>query len=472
MHTIEKIGGTSMSRFGEVMENVIIADREGADLYNRVFVVSAYGGITNLLLENKKTAEPGVYAKFAAGDPGWADALEAVRAEMLVFNQSFEGIGLDQGQANEFVNQRIDGIRGCLTDLIRIRSYGHFKPEDYMPATRELLSAVGEVHSAFNSVLILQANGVNARLIDLTGWMDNDIHGFEDMVRRGFDGVDFGSEMPIVTGYTKYDEGIMTRYDRGYSEITFSKIAVVTGAAEGVIHKEFHLSTGDPKLIGEDNVKTIGNTNFDIADQLSDMDMEAIHSKAAKEMEYKNIPIRVKNAFDPEHPGTLISKDYVSPEPRVEMICGRSDVVAVEVVDPDMVGQCGYDRKLLEALERTGISYIAKNTNANTICHIISEKKSQRLGECVELMAEMLPGATVSTYPVAIISAIGSNMKFPGFLARAARALADAGINILAFDQCVRQVNMQFIVERDDFDRAQIILHRELVEKGFERLSK
>ena len=54
LHTVEKIGGTSMSRFEEVMRNVIIGKRKGADLYNRIFIVSAYGGITNMLLENKK----------------------------------------------------------------------------------------------------------------------------------------------------------------------------------------------------------------------------------------------------------------------------------------------------------------------------------------------------------------------------------------------------------------------------------
>ena len=58
IHTVEKIGGTSMSRFGELMRNILIGDRKGPDLYNRVFVVSAYGGVTNLLLENKKTAAP------------------------------------------------------------------------------------------------------------------------------------------------------------------------------------------------------------------------------------------------------------------------------------------------------------------------------------------------------------------------------------------------------------------------------
>jgi aspartate kinase len=65
MHTVEKIGGTSMSRFDEVMDNILLGGRTDDALYNRIFVVSAYAGMTNLLLEHKKTGEPGVYARFA-----------------------------------------------------------------------------------------------------------------------------------------------------------------------------------------------------------------------------------------------------------------------------------------------------------------------------------------------------------------------------------------------------------------------
>jgi aspartate kinase len=171
----------------------------------------------------------------------------------------------------------------------------------------------------------------------------------------------------------------------------------------------------------------------------------------------------VKNAFEPEHPGTIIQRDYVSPEPRVEIICGRSDVIAFEVYDPEMVGQCGYDYRLLKSFVDTGISYIAKNTNANTITHFVPEK-SDRLNDCVRLLQERLPGATVNLNPVAIVSVIGSNMKIPGFLYRAAKALAEAGINVLGLDQAMRQVNMQFIVTREDFQKAQLALHREFVE--------
>ena len=464
-HTVEKIGGTSMSRFGELMKNILIGGRKGDELYNRIFVVSAYGGVTNLLLEDKKTAAPGIYAAFASGDNRlWQEKFESTRKRLLGINRSFADLGLDVAKADAFVNDRMEGVKSCLLHLVQLRSFGHFHKEDYLPPTRELLSSVGEAHSAFNSTLILRARGVNAVFVDLSGWKDQETGSMEETIRHHLSGLDFSKCMPIVTGYAKCAEGVMATFDRGYSEITFSKLAVVTGAREGIIHKEFHLSTGDPKLIGEEHVRPIGHTNFDIADQLADMAMEAIHPKASKEMELHHIPIRVDNAFDPGNPGTLINSDYVSPKPRVDMICGRKDVVAIEVFDPEMVGASGYDYQVLKHFAKNKLSYIAKNTNANTITHYVSER-NENLKQCVAELKADFPNARVTTREVAIIAVIGSNMKIPGFLSRAATALASSGINVLALDQCMRQVNMQFIIERDKFKEAQIALHRELVEK-------
>ena len=464
-HTVEKIGGTSMSRFGELMKNILIGDRKGDELYNRIFVVSAYGGVTNLLLEDKKTAAPGIYAAFASGDNRlWQEKFESTRKRLLEINRSFVDLGLDLEKADAFVNDRMEGVKSCLLHLVQLRSFGHFHREDYLPPTRELLSSVGEAHSAFNSTLILRAHGVNAVFVDLSGWKDQETGSMEETIRHHLAGLDFSKCMPIVTGYAKCAEGVMATFDRGYSEITFSKLAVVTGAREGIIHKEFHLSTGDPKLIGEEHVRPIGHTNFDIADQLADMAMEAIHPKASKEMELHHIPIRVDNAFDPGNPGTLINSDYVSPEPRVDMICGRKDIVAIEVFDPEMVGASGYDYQVLKHFAKNKLSYIAKNTNANTITHYVSERNAN-WKQCVAELEADFPNARVTTKEVAIIAVIGSNMKIPGFLSRAATALASSGINVLALDQCMRQVNMQFIIDRDKFKEAQIALHRELVEK-------
>jgi len=463
-HTVEKIGGASMSRFGEVMKSVIIGNRKGNDLYNRIFVVSAYGGITNSLLENKKTGAPGVYGSFAAGEADWVDKLEGVRGMMRELNRQFEPVGLDLQEADQFVDERVDGVKSCLKDLMHARSYGHLHPSNYLPASRELLSAIGEAHSAFNSALILKSQGINALFVDLTCWKEIDLLPLDDVIRRAFRNVDFRRELPMATGYVKCDVGIMTHFDRGYSEITFSKIAVLTGAREGIIHKEYHLCTGDPVLVGVDRVRVIGNTNFDIADQMSDLNMEAIHSKASKEMQLRNIPIRVKNAFEPDHPGTLISQDYIAPEPKVEMVSGREDIIALEIYDPEMVGKSGYDHKLLEAFAAADVSYITKSTNANTITHFVSER-SAKLQHCLALLARNLPDAQILTRDVAIVSVLGTNMKSTGFLARATRALADAGVQVLAHAQTMRQVNLQFIVERDQSQKAQLALHAELVEK-------
>ena len=464
-HTVEKIGGTSMSRFGELMKNILIGDRKGDELYNRLFVVSAYGGVTNLLLEDKKTAAPGIYAAFASGDNRlWQEKFESTRLRLLEINRSFADLGLDVEKADAFVNDRMDGVKNCLLHLVQLRSFGHFRREDYLPPTRELLSSVGEAHSAFNSTLILRAHDVNAVFVDLSGWKDQETGSMEETIRHHLAGLDFSKCMPIVTGYAKCAEGVMATFDRGYSEITFSKLAVVTGAREGIIHKEYHLSTGDPKLIGVEHVRPIGHTNFDIADQLADMAMEAIHPKASKEMELHHIPIRVDNAFDPGNPGTLINSDYVSPTPRVDMICGRKDIIAIEVFDPEMVGASGYDYQVLKHFANNKLSYIAKNTNANTITHYVSERNGN-WKKCVEELRADFPNARVTASEVAIIAVIGSNMKIPGFLSRAATALAGAGINVLALDQCMRQVNMQFIIDRGSFKEAQIALHRELVEK-------
>jgi aspartate kinase len=462
-HSVEKIGGTSMSRFEAVIDNVIRHGRTQDDLYNRIFVVSAYGGITDMLLEHKKSGKAGVYAHFAANDGNWEASLQAVADRMCEINAGFAELGLDVEAADAFVKDRISGIRNCLRDLRRLASYGHFNLDEQLPAAREMLSAVGEAHSANNSAMILQKHDVNAVCVDLSGWMEEGQLPFDEKITTTFDAIDVSSCLPIVTGYTKCAEGIMMTYDRGYSEITFSKIAVLTGAEEAVIHKEFHLSSGDPKVIGMGNARIIGKTNFDVADQLADLGMEAIHPMAAKPMEQTGIPIRIKNAFEPDHEGTLISHDYRSNDPRVEIVTGRRNMVGIEVWDPDMVGQFGYDRRLLGHLENHSISYIAKNTNANTITHYVPAS-AKNLDACIAEIKSTYTTANVTVRNVAIVSAIGSNMKVPGFLSKTANALAEAKINILACDQCMRQVNMQFIVDEADFEPAIKALHKGLIE--------
>lgn len=446
-----------MSRFSEVLSNVIL--RDPARVYGRIYIVSAYAGVTDLLLEHKKNKQPGVYTAFADGGP-YAEALQAVKHRFFEINASMAADGLDVAAADLFIGERVDGVLGYLNSISDLLASGYVSGAELLSAARELLAGIGESHSAFNSARILEARGYRANCIDLSGWGDPVARTIDERVALALADVAQRREITFVTGYCKGTEGIMREFDRGYSEVTFSKVAVAVKAAEAVIHKEFHLSSGDPKIIGASKVAPVCNTNFDVADQLADVGMEAIHPRAAKPLELSGIPLRVKNAFDPDHDGTLITKDYTCPVSKIEVVTGTDKVSIVEVFDTRMVAEVGSDHRIMQVLVDHHISYISKATNANTIDLVLWDRDLQT--EIITKLRSMFDVVTV--IPVAMVCAIGSNIAKPGILAQATSAMARASINIIGVSQTARQTNMQFTVRREDFVLAQRALHAELCE--------
>jgi aspartate kinase len=454
MLTVEKIGGTSMSRFDEVLRNIIVGKRKKKDLFNRIFVVSAYNNVTNWLLEHKKTGEPGIYAQFAQ-QTDYHAPLEELVAKLIEINKTFADIGLDLAAAEAYIRERVNRTKVTLDSLAHVLSSGYLDRQSILLAARELLASVGESHSAWNSVNILHQNGIRATLVDLSGVRDSQFLTIDERVRKSFQGIDFAKTVTIATGYAKGTEGIMREFDRGYSEVTFSKIAVAVKAGEAIIHKEFHLSSADPKIVGTEKSVIVNFTNYDVADQLADVGMEAIHPKASKPLEIAGINLRIKNTFDPDHPGTLISKDHVGKEARVEIIAGTDKVVIVEVYDPSMVGQVGFDMRIMELFCRYNVSYLVKSTNANSISMVIWEKDKDK--GLIRELKERYHSVTVRN--VAVVCAIGSNFALPGVLAKAANALAANRINVECISQSLRQVNMQFVIRRESFEKAIIALN-------------
>lgn len=464
-HTVEKIGGTSMSRLRELRDTLLIGDREGPGIYGRVFVVSAFGGITNLLLEHKKTGAPGVYASFADAreDHGWLSALDRVAGAMREANHDILDHPADLAQADEFVRERIEGARSCLFDLQRLCSYGHFRLSEHMMVFRELLSGLGEAHSAFVATLLLSRAGVAARFVDLTGWRDEREFTLDERLTSAMQGIDLTAELPIVTGYAQCTEGLMSEFDRGYSEVTFSRLAALTQASEAIIHKEFHLSSADPGLVGAGVVRKLGHTNYDVADQLANMGMEAIHPQAGKTLRQAQIPLRVTNAFEPDDPGTLID-DAPARAPGAEIVTGLP-VIALELFEPDMVGVKGYDSTILEVLTRHKASIVSKTSNANTITHFLDVplKTARRIESDLE---RLYPSARVSARSAAIASVIGRDLGGQAALLRGLSALDAARITLRAAHQTTRAVDAQFVVAKDDLGRAIKVLHKALIESG------
>jgi len=178
-------------------------------------------------------------------------------------------------------------------------------------------------------------------------------------------------------------------------------------------------------------------------------------SKASKPLEMAGISIRIKNTFEPNHPGTIISKDYKGEQSKVEIISGTDKVMAIEVHDPSMVGEVGSDLKIMEILSKNRVSYILKSTNANSITQVIWEKDMK--DELMKDLKEHFHEVTIK--PVALICALGTNIAKPGILAKATTALAQNEINIECVSQSLKQVNMQFVIQRELYKQGIITLN-------------
>ncbi|RPJ04172.1 MAG: aspartate kinase, partial [Spirochaetaceae bacterium] len=406
MLTVEKIGGSSMSKFHEVLKNIIYIG--GKAPKNRIFVVSAYNDVTNWLLEHKKTGEPGIYTRFIANQ-SYTQALDDLGKKLIEINQSFADIKLDQKAAETFILERIKKTKDYLESMTDVIASGYVDKSNIFFAARELLASIGEAHAAWNSVNILNNNGIKAMLVDLSGFHDSEYLTIDDRIKKAFSSIDFSKTIVIATGYTKGTEGIMREFDRGYSEVTFSKIAVVVKADEAVIHKEFHLCSADPGIVGIEKAVPVGFTNYDVADQLADVGMEAIHPKASKPLERFNINLRIKSTFEPEHPGTLISKAYIGKESKVEIIAGSKKVVTIEIHDSSMVGESGFDMHVMQLFHQYRVSYIMKATNANSITMVIWEKDKKE--ELLEELNKKYENITIRHE--AIVCIIGSNIAKP-----------------------------------------------------------
>lgn len=461
-YTVEKIGGTSMTAFDAVLENIILRPEEH---YKRAFVVSAYGGITDALLECKKTGKPGVYQLIAKRDEEWRETLDYVEKRMLLTNENIFADPMNRMRADKFIRSRISEAKNCVTNIMETCQYGQFSLRQYLPQIREFLSSLGEAHSAFNTALKLKNMGINATFVDLSGWDTQTPKSLDETIQDAFEGIDMDKELPIVTGYAYCKEGLMTTYDRGYSEMTFSRIASITNADLAIIHKEYHLSSADPRVVGPEKVLPIGHTNYDVADQLANLGMEAIHPNAAAGLRESGIELQIKNTFEPEHQGTLISSQYKPDEDRVEIIAGKEKVFALHLFDQAMVGQVdNVSCELMEIISDARVNLIGKEMNANSITYYLGGS-AESLNKVLYKAEKRYPKASIKGRMVALISVIGSQIDTNKALAQGVLALMNCGITPAALHSSMRNVNVQFVVSDKEYQKAICALHEELFAK-------
>ncbi|MGR5069769.1 aspartate kinase [Vibrio alfacsensis] len=460
--TVEKIGGTSMTAFDAVLDNILLRPQNP---YNRIFVVSAYSGMTDALLECKKTSKPGVYQLIAKRDDSWQDALAYVESRMLLINEHIFADPMNRMRADKFIRSRIAEAKNCVSNILETCQYGQFSLRHYLPQIREFLSSIGEAHSAYNTTLKLKNMGINAKFVDLSGWDNQEPRSLDQSISDAFADIDIRTELPIVTGYAYCKEGLMHTYDRGYSEMTFSRIAAITKAELAIIHKEYHLSSADPRVVGPENVHPIGSTNYDVADQLANLGMEAIHPNAATGLRESSIELQIKNTFEPEHKGTLISSDYRPDTDRIEIIAGKQKVFALHLFDQAIVGKVdNVSYELMEIISDARVSLIGKEMNANSITYYLGGS-TESLNKVLYKAEKRYPKASITGRMVALISVIGSQIDTNKTLAKGVLSLMNSDVTPIALHSSMRNVNVQFVVGDSEYQQAICALHDEFFEK-------
>ena len=150
-------------------------------------------------------------------------------------------------------------------------------------------------------------------------------------------------------------------------------------------------------------------------------------------------------------------------KPGVEIVTGLN-LYTLEVFEQDMVGVKGYDAAILDVLTRHKVRIVSKVSNANTITHYV-DSSLKVLRRVEKDLSERCPSAEISSRAIAMASVVGRDLSGLAVLTRGLQAIAAAGHEAIGASQGPRNVDVQFIVDRDALDPVIIALHRALSER-------
>jgi len=457
MLTVEKIGGTSMSDFGQVLKNIFLNRPVGN---GRIIVVSAYSGITDQLLEHKKSGKPGVYTLFAAGE-NYRDALAELNFKMQEINAGLRKTGLNQQLADHFISHRIAAVRKHLDGMTEVINSGYADRKIILQAGREMLASLGEVHSAFNSCQILKNHNIPVEMADLSGFGDDEILTIDQRIQKIITPENCKNKITVATGYTRGSEGIMTSFDRGYSEVTFSRIAVLLQADEAIIHKEFHLSSADPGLVGVSKTKPVGRISYEIAGHLASLGMEAIHPRCAGFLSDAGINLRVKNTFEPDHPGTIITEENICSGNGVQIISGCNQAFRLEISTISGLTESRDPETIFNDINsKYKIVTISKNNTAGTFTAVMPARQLpepflQELAQC---------NCISSSQQVAVVNLLGNSLDTGDITSSTTVILNKYGIAPDYLALSLRKKSLQLLVKPSEYDQTIKVLHRHFCE--------
>ncbi len=448
-----KFGGTSVGSVKSILSLRNIVERE-ARRQPVVVVVSALGGITDKLLQTAQLA--------LDGDERYKSEMKAIADR---HHQMIDTI-INDPKTREDLFNTVDSLLEQLESIYK----GVFLIRDLSEKTQNAIVSYGErLSSHIVAALIKGAKRYNSRKFILTEHK-NGRHTLmaqktEQLVKETL------ADMPrvaVVPGFISSDmaTGETTNLGRGGSDYTAAIIAAAMDAEILEIWTDVDgFMTADPRVIR--TAYTINELSYTEAMELCNFGAKVIYPPTIYPVCVKNIPIRVKNTFNPSFAGTLIKDKIENDRKPIKGISSISGTSLITVSGLSMVGVIGVNRRIFTALADNGISVFivsqASSENSTSIGVRDDDADSAVNVLNEEFAKEIATGAMFPMHAesgLATIAIVGENMKHtPGIAGKLFGTLGRSGISVIACAQGASETNISFVVDGKFLRKSLNVLH-------------
>lgn len=450
-----KFGGTSVGSVKSILSLKKIVETE-ARTQPVVVVVSALDGITDKLIATSRMAKQ--------GDERYREEFDAM---VTRHHQMIDAIISDDKKRVDLFNN-VDQ----LFDQLKSIYYGVYLIHDLSKKTEDTIVSYGERLSS-HIVAAMVKNGVRMNSRDFIRTekkqgkhvIDADLT--TQLVKESFKELN-DKTIYVVPGFIARDRDSheTTNLGRGGSDYTASIIAAVLNAEVLEIWTDVDgFMTADPKVIK--SAYTINELSYIEAMELCNFGAKVIYPPTIYPVCVKNIPIRVKNTFNPEHPGTLIKEKIDDDNKPIKGISSIKGTTLITVTGLSMVGVIGVNRRIFTTLANKGISVfmVSQASSENSTSIGVRDEDAEAAAEVLnaEFAKEIETGAMFPMQVesgLATIAIVGENMKqTPGIAGKLFGTLGRSGISVIACAQGASETNISFVVDGKFLRKSLNVLH-------------
>ena len=448
-----KFGGTSVGSVKSILSLKKIVEAE-ARTQPVVVVVSALGGITDKLIATSEIA--------LKGDERWKEEFDAM---VTRHHQMIDTIITDNQKRVDLFN-KVDQ----LFDQLKSIYYGVYLIHDLSEKTQAAIVSYGErLSSNIVAMLIKGGKRMNSRDFIRTEkkngkhTLDSDLT--NKLVKEAFKDM---PQVAVVPGFISRDRDTMetTNLGRGGSDYTAAIIAAALDAEVLEIWTDVDgFMTADPRVIK--TAYTINELSYIEAMELCNFGAKVIYPPTIYPVCVKNIPIKVKNTFNPEHPGTLIKDHIENDQKPIKGISSIKGTTLITVTGLSMVGVIGVNRRIFTTLANKGISVfmVSQASSENSTSIGVRDEDADAAVEVLneEFAKEIETGAMFPMHAesgLATIAIVGENMKHtPGIAGKLFGTLGRSGISVIACAQGASETNISFVVDGQFLRKSLNVLH-------------